>query len=238
MSLPNSFDSYFSDADFGYAEDVIRFLANEIDTDNQPLVVALALRLGGQFTPEEMKALLPEIAEAKYERSVDPSEAEYIVEYVLKDDALEWTAWFVPSSEYEPSPREVSELSESGRSPRSVMRRDVAAWLRRRVQGSTTGVPVLSGLEWMCLHGGRTKNGALKGETDTDYIVWTCPSCSLLLRGGAGIRLMGTAYPLGDEETSHRNALLFEIDCVHCGFIDHFKIRVDQHKRYHAEDCQ
>ena len=91
MSLPNSFDSYFSDADFGYAEDVVRFLANEIDTDNQPLVVALALSLGGQLTPEEMKALLPEIAEAKYERSVDPSEAEYVVEYVLRDDALERT---------------------------------------------------------------------------------------------------------------------------------------------------
>ncbi len=129
-------------------------------------------------------------------------------------------------------------MSRSSKRAKDRRRKDVVAWFRRVVTGPTTQVPVLSGIEWSPLHGQRTRNGALKGETNTDYMVWTCPNCSQLLMGGAGIRLIGSAFDFADTTKAHCDSLLLEIDCVSCDFLDHFKIPVDQHKRYHEESCQ
>jgi hypothetical protein len=85
--------------------------------------------------------------------------------------------------------------------------------------------------QWHKFHGKKTKRGALRAKTDTDYMVFTCPQCEIELRGGAGIKLMGASSDL-NVEGEGKHALAFLIHCVKCDFRDHFRIALDQFGRY------
>ena len=97
---------------------------------------------------------------------------------------------------------------------------------------TSIAVPLIPDKEWDRIHGKKVKYGALKARTDTDYLAFSCPECEVLLRGGAGILLLGVSSDFGSGNVEDVPVLVFRIHCIDCGFIDHFKIAIDQHGRY------
>ena len=93
-------------------------------------------------------------------------------------------------------------------------------------------IPLIPDEEWASIHGMKVKHGALRARTDTDYLTFSCPECEAVLCGGAGILLVGATADFNSGNVEDVPALAFRIHCIDCGFIDHFKIAVDQHGRY------
>jgi len=91
-------------------------------------------------------------------------------------------------------------------------------------QGPT--VRVLESTEWSLRHGtDAVKRGKLRAFTDTDYLVFECPSCGVELRGGCGVGLEGVSP--APQNAREIPVLLFRLDCLGCGFRDFFKIALD-----------
>lgn len=109
MSLTSAIFTYAWGEDLEFAQGIVRYLHGGIHSDNQPLVIALALRLYGFLSTDEMREELPAITEALYGRYVRPAECQEIIDYIMKEDCLEWRAWLAPKSEYEALKREASE---------------------------------------------------------------------------------------------------------------------------------
>ena len=103
---------------------------------------------------------------------------------------------------------------------------DIAA----RTAGMTS-IRVLK-TEWASVHGRKVQRGALKAETDTDYLVFTCPGCGSRLAGGVGISLKGVSDDFATLAPSGSQVLAFQIHCPICNFRDHFKLALDQAERY------
>ena len=100
---------------------------------------------------------------------------------------------------------------------------------------TSTPIPVLK-KEWAYMHGRATKHGALKAETDTDYLVFYCPVCNEIHPGGRGIRLEGASSDFDDLGPNEKQVLAFRFHCGSCGLLDHFKIALDQEGRYERID--
>ena len=97
---------------------------------------------------------------------------------------------------------------------------------------TSIAVHLIPDKEWDSMHGKKVKYGALKARTDTDYLVFTCPQCKTELRGGAGISLKGVSADFDSGNAQDVPVMVLRIHCIDCGFIDHFKIQVDQHGHY------
>ena len=95
--------------DLETAEDIVQSLHGDVHFANRPLTIAFALRLYGHLSPDEMQEELPAITQAGYGRYVGPTECQEIIDYIMKEDCLEWRAWLAPKSEYEALKREASE---------------------------------------------------------------------------------------------------------------------------------
>ncbi len=113
---------------------------------------------------------------------------------------------------------------------------------RPREEGSSNRgevkIPIIPDEEWGLFHGKNVKHGALKAHTDTDYLVFSCPECGTHLCGGAGILLLGGSSSFGSGKSEDVPVLIFQIHCIACGLIDHFKIAIDQYGRYDIDRGQ
>ncbi len=94
-----------------------------------------------------------------------------------------------------------------------------------RKQRTTLSRYVLTPTDWAIRHGSPAiEDGRLIAKTDTDYLQFICPNCSIALRGGVGVGFEGLAR---NEGTGRPRAISLALGCDACGFRDYFKIGVD-----------
>src|SRR5215469_640604 len=71
------------------------------------------------------------------------------------------------------------------------------------------------GRTWGARHGtSKVRNGRLKGETDTDYLMFACPDCDTPLKGPFTAGLEGFSWVKEGQVI----ALSLRIACPRCGF--------------------
>jgi predicted RNA-binding Zn-ribbon protein involved in translation (DUF1610 family) len=73
--------------------------------------------------------------------------------------------------------------------------------------------------EWGVSGSERIRGGRLRAETDTDYLVFRCPTCDMVMAGGIGVAIEGVLYQGGEA-----SIVGFRFQCPSCGMRDCFKI--------------